>query len=204
MSTFQYGSPARFTPEERPRCWGDEQVRDPLARECRVCPTTNSCGEQIVRIRNNRLLASNTVGAPQQPQNFGVSYFAQFAPPQMQNPLPQQPQMMQQPRPVQPMQPQPVPIQPQQLMPARPFVPQFPQPPTVDRYGWIQDPLYHTIAACPPPPRPQFAGENFVTRVGKNILLDMAESFLKQCLFGVRQLVLPPNPFDPNDGSGGQ
>jgi len=205
MSQFQYGNPAFAAPEEKPRCWGDERVRDPLSRECRNCPFTHSCGEQITRARNARALAANTMAVPPQQQGYGQAYFAQFASPQMANPLPIMQPQPQQPAPqMRPMTPVPMqaPVQQMQQAPQRPMPTQLPQPPATDRLGWIQDPLYFQIAACPPPPRPQYQGEHFIARMGKNAALDMAESFLKQLLLGVRQLVLPPPPSGSNDGTG--
>lgn len=202
------------SPSERPRCWGDSRVYDQVSRECRSCSVQNSCGDSITRARNAAQLAQNTVQIPPQTQfpQYGQSYFAQYAPPQVANPLPvmqpvAQPALVQPlpspvPRPfAQPQAPTPMPppITPQQIQQTRPVY-QLPTPPTADRYGWLQDPLYFQIASCPPPPRPQFDGENFVSRVGKNVVLDMVESLFKQCLLGVRQLVLPPPPPPPFEG----
>jgi hypothetical protein len=67
------------------------------------------------------------------------------------------------------------------------------QPP----YGWLHDPLYYTMAATPPPVRPQMQGESFVERVAKNAALAMVESLFGQCFLAVRQLILPPKPKTP-------
>jgi hypothetical protein len=71
--------------------------------------------------------------------------------------------------------------------------PPMQQPP----YGWLHDPLYYTMAATPPPVRPQMQGESFVERVAKNAGLAMVEAFFGQCFLAVRQLILPPAPKKP-------
>lgn len=214
--SYTYGAPS-----ERPRCWGDSRVYETTSRECRSCPFQNSCGDQITRARNAHQLAQATIQTPVQQQvpAYGNAYFAQYAPPQVAQPLPViQPATSYQPPPtyqapatyqttqvpvqVRPVQPTPAPVQPVPVqtvqtgaqMMQRPAYPPLPVAPPADRYGWMADPLYYTIAATPVPPRPQYEGETFVARVGKNMMLDMAESFFKQCLLGIRQVVLPPDP----------
>ena len=158
-SMYRYESPS-----QRPRCWGDARIYDQTSRECRNCPFVSSCSDQITRARNATQLAQATVQVPQQPQvpNYGQSYFAQYAPPQVANPLPiMQPQQF--PQPVAPQAPQPVPVRPVQVAPVqvpvqtpqaqmmqRMAYPPLPVAPQSDRYGWMNDPLYFTIAATPP------------------------------------------------------
>lgn len=203
--SYQYAPPGAGVPE-RPRCWGQEQFHDPNDRGCRVCPSRQSCADQIVRIKNTQ--------AQQAPQ-FNA-YAAQQIAQQQQQFLPQQ-YVQQQQMAV----PQPAPIQqpvyggavPQvnrAFAPAQPvFAPATPQQmaqrpvsphpaPIGYGLGWMQDPLYYQMAANPPPMRPQFEGESFTERLGKNVGLAMAEALLMQLFLGIRQVVLTPKP-PPND-----
>lgn len=200
--SYQYGPPGTGVPE-RPRCWGQEQFHDPNDRGCRVCPSRQSCADQIVRIKNTQ--------AQQQVQQFGFMAQQQINPQQMQQqqfvpfiPAPAVQQPVQQ---VQPIFggaaaiPQVVrafaPVQQQQMAPVYPQQmaqrPMSPHPaPTGYGFGWMQDPLYYQMAANPPPVRPQFEGEQFMERLGKNVGLAMAEALLMQLFLGIRQVVLTP------------
>jgi hypothetical protein len=65
-------------------------------------------------------------------------------------------------------------------------------PPPAYHYGWLNDPLYYSGVATPPPMRPQLAGETFFERVVKNMGLSMMESMFFQGYLAVRQMVLAP------------
>jgi hypothetical protein len=61
----------------------------------------------------------------------------------------------------------------------------------------MQDPLYYTIHAAPPPMRPQLQGEGFFDRVVKNAALSMMESFFASMFLAVRQMIWAPDPEPP-------
>lgn len=209
---------------ERPKCWGRQY--DSEDRTCKGCSWQVTCKEQVIRGALERQPQSPpTMSQPTYyqpyppptqytvPQQVPVagpqpSYYQQpatrpttvatVAPP----PPAQQPQYQM----VQFRAPAPPAQAPQQQMqpPAQPMMPvaQQPQPYYADRYGQYQDPMVMYLHAAPPPYRPQFEGESFWERMGKNIALSMAEAAIGGLLLGVRQLMLPPGPptidVDPN------
>ncbi len=193
MTSYSYGTPGGGGNQERPKCWGNQNVYDYTSRECRGCHSLASCGEAITRIRNAQQ-------AYQQPglNPYGNAYVSPYAPRAVANPLPMYAPQVQQPQPQAAVQvrpaPIPVPVQ-QQTQLARQAT-TLPAP-TQERYGWYYDPLYHQVAASPPPIRPQLEGESFVGRVAKNMFLASLESSVFQALLGIRQLVLPPK--DPDE-----
>ena len=172
---FQYNAPTAPT-IERPRCWG--RSFDEMSSECRKCGFQNSCKDEIIRLNINRPAPPMAM----QPM-YGPAPAVPYAAPQQVPPM-----MAFQP------QPPPRPQQPQQYAQeaVQRTVPMAmtQQPP----YGWLHDPLYYTMAATPPPVRPQMQGESFVERVAKNAGLAMVEALFGQCFLAVRQLILPPTP----------
>lgn len=175
---FQYGTPSAPV-VERPRCWG--RSFDEMSGECRRCGFQNSCKDEIIRCNINR-------PAPMQQYQpaYGPAPAVPYAVPQQAPPMQyQQPQapLMQRP-------PQQLAQEAAQRAMMMNTVQMTQQPP----YGWMHDPLYYTMAATPPPVRPQMMGESFGGRVAKNIFLAMIEALFGQCFLAVRQLILPPAP----------
>lgn len=168
---------------------------DLSSRECRGCASQNSCGDTVQRARNARAFQARPA-APvpvfqqaQQPTYYGPTYrspaVAQSFQPQV-VPLPVAPPPVQQYVPQQ--QPQQQIIQhPQTQQPVRVY-----DPPPAYHYGWLNDPLYYSGVATPPPMRPQLPGETFFERVVKNMGLSMMESMFFQGFLAVRQMVLAP------------
>jgi hypothetical protein len=187
VAVFQYGSPTAPT-IERPRCWG--RSFDEMSGECRRCGFQNSCKDEIIRLNINRQMP-----APMMPAYGGPVPAGGYAAPQQL----QQPVMMQMAPPqaqvagammVRPPAAPPV----AQEAAARQVQMMQQQQRSQEVYGWLHDPLYYTMAATPPPVRPQLQGESFWERVAKNAALSMGEAFFGQCFLAVRQLVLPPKP----------
>lgn len=196
---FNYGTQTAPV-VERPRCWG--RSYDEVSSECRRCGFQNSCKEDIIRANMGRPMV------PQQPQYgstmYGPAPTSPYAVPQNVAPIVYQPQQALQPRPMQMPQAVLAPQQQQQAPQVAQEVAQrammantvVQQPP----YGWLHDPLYYTMAATPPPVRPQMQGESFTERVVKNAGLAMVEALFGQCFLAVRQLVLPPGQAQKKEG----
>lgn len=181
MAQFQYGTPSAPV-IERPRCWG--RTYDEMTGECRRCGFQNSCKDEIIRCNINR---------PAPMQQYQPMY---GQPPMMPYAAPQQ---LNQPVIYQQQQVAGVPIRPQQNQQQlaqetaqRAMLMNTVQPMQQPPYGWLHDPLYYTMAATPPPVRPQMQGEGFMERVVKNAGLAMVEALFGQCFLAVRQLILPP------------
>lgn len=207
LGDYLYGSPGTLE-RERPPCWG--KLYSEGDKDCKVCGFQSSCRSEIVRLNVNKPVGF-AAASVQQPAPSPAPYYAaysgqQYAPlspyvapppaPAQLAPAPMyraQPVVTQVVAPRPPAQVQQAPQQQQSIYPA----------PTNYGYGWLQDPLYNTIQAVPPPMRPQFPGESFIERVGKNMLLSMVESFFAQGFLAIRQLVLAPSPElvpSPSDG----
>ena len=167
---------------ERPRCWG--RSFDSSSSECHRCGVQNSCKDEIIKLNVGRQIPAPSM---YQPDYGGPHPASSYAVPQPTQPVYQQ-QMMAR---VQP--PAPPTVQEAAARALAQIQPPMQQPP----YGWLHDPLYYTMAATPPPVRPQMQGESFVERVAKNAALAMIESLFGQCFLAVRQLLLPPKPRTP-------
>lgn len=186
---FQYGAPSQPL-AERPRCWS--KSFDDSSRECRNCSFQTSCKEEIIRMNAARQAAPQAPTPYYQPQPFQPYAVPQPVSVVYPSPQPQQVGVPQ----FKGLSPVPAP-QPVQVAPpinTRPVTSVYPLPPQQYGYGWIQDPLYYTLASAPPPMRPQMGDESFFDRTVKNVGLAMLESFFGQCLIAVRQMVLPPTP----------
>ena len=177
MAAYQYGVPTAGV-AQRPACWGNIAAHDPTSPACRGCGYQNSCRDDIVRLNNQRSQQQQF----QQPQYYSTPA---YQPPVQQVPVYQQPPVYQ-PQSVSMSRPAPAAMaKPQQAAQIYPVPQNY-------GYGWIQDPMYYSMVAAPPPVRVQLQGENFVERVVKNAGLAMVESLFGQCFLAVRQLVLPP------------
>jgi hypothetical protein len=188
VTQFVYGAPSAPV-IERPRCWG--RSFDEMSSECRRCGFQNSCKDEIIRCNINRPAPMQQYQAP-----YGPAPAVPYTQPMQAQPVVFQqqqqvagfrPQFQQQ----QQIQHQP----PQQLAQEaaqRAMLMNTVQPMQQPPYGWLHDPLYYTMAATPPPVRPQMTGEGFVERVVKNAGLAMVEALFGQCFLAVRQLILPP------------
>lgn len=192
MTSFSYGTPGGSgNNPPRKRCWGDKNAYDYTSRECRGCEDLASCGEQITRIRNAQQ-------SYQQPglNSYGNAYTSPYAPRTVANPLPQYTQQapLAAPQVAPTVRPAPLPVSQQPTAMTR--QPTGMPAAAEERYGWYYDPLYHQVASMPPPIRPQFQGESFVERVGKNMFLSALEAIGMQGVLGIRQLVLPPKSDD--------
>lgn len=159
----------------KPACWGKHF--DETDRVCRGCGFQSTCREEIIK--------NNVVN--QQPQPFLP-----------QRTMPAQPQFAQAAAPHQPfLAPPPPPPPPQYRAAPLPIIqqyqgqPVFP-PPIQYGYGWVNDPLYYSAHAAPPPMRPQFEGESFFERLAKNTGLALLESFFMSLFLATRQMVWPP------------
>lgn len=193
MANWQWQQPGQEV-APRPRCWGMPEAYDLSSRECRGCSSQNSCGDTVQRSRNARAFQARQAppgpaypqAAPQQAY-YGPTYRApavaqSFQPQAVPLPVQQPPVQQYVPQPQQQI------IQhPQTQQPVRVY-----DPPPAYHYGWLNDPLYYSGVATPPPMRPQLAGETFFERVVKNMGLSMMESMFLQGFLAVRQMVLAP------------
>jgi hypothetical protein len=71
-------------------------------------------------------------------------------------------------------------------------VPSALAPSSIGYYGYAPDSMWTAVAQVPPMWRPQQPGENFMTRVVKNLMLILVEHGLQQLVFATRQAFLPP------------
>lgn len=188
MATYEYGAPSPVPVRvlspvpatEKPRCWG--KSFDETDRECRGCGFQNSCKEELIRKNVHRPMTPPPYYAPQPVRSYAT------------------------PQPVQPLH-QPITSYPyhqpstppgfQMATVAKALAPMMhPQPMTPassgHRYGWLQDPLYYTINAAPPPMRVQMNGESFFERALKNALLGALERGAAECFLAIRQMLLAP------------
>ena len=178
---FQYGAPPQRI-SAYPPCHAKSY--DDMSGECRRCGFQNSCKDEIIRQNVIRPLAPYPAyGGPTPTTSYAV-------------PQPVRPVLYSQPQGVQ--RPPAVPVAQDTTRLAQMMMPmtQGQQPP----YGWLQDPLYYSMAATPPPVRPQMQGEAFWERIMKNAGLAMVEALFGQCFLAVRQLILPPIPKGPRSG----
>lgn len=189
--SYQYGSPAGVE-VGRPRCWGNPAEYNPDLRECRGCTFQASCRDNVVRLRN--------YGAPAYAPAPVPSPYQPIVPPGY---VPAYPTA---PPPARPTAAA-VPVQTVQAANAPPAAPLVARPdalypaPQQYGYGWLHDPMYQAMSACPPPIRPQLPGENFWERVMKNMFLAAGESFFMHGFLAMRQLVLPPDPRQVAEGT---
>lgn len=168
---------------ERPPCWGKSYTAD---SGCSSCMFRESCRDEVIRLTRQPAPAPNYQGAPQY-----------YRPPQVQVPPPP-PQA----RPFMPIPPPPQTIR-QPVAPAMAPPPQYqaqPQPiqgatpSRIGVYGAIPDTMWGAVASVPPIFRPQMQGETFLSRLVKNVVLSLAEIFLRELMLAARQAIFPPFP----------
>jgi hypothetical protein len=161
--TQGYGYPAAAPvpfSQPRPPCWGKSY--DENNRECKGCPVQVSCKDEIIKLNVQRRPYYGT-------QPTAPAYPAAAAP--VPGYFPQPPQ----PRPYQPPQQIPIPVANQ----GGGGLPLY-------GYGWIRDPMFHTIHQAPVE-RNQFPGESFGERAIKNVALSLIEALFGSLLLAVRQ-----------------
>jgi len=196
-----------------PPCFGRSEQYDNASKECSRCLFNTQCRQEVIRmIAQPYVLPQSVVQQPTGPfyatgpapaPFMPGAYYVQTAAPQI-RPQPWAPPVPPGYRtavpsaPVQTAAPQPMPQYVQGQMPQPPWAPMhFPIPPslpssTVGYYGYAPDSMWAAVAQVPPMWRPQQPGENFPTRVVKNLMLVLLEQGLQQLVFATRQAFLPP------------
>lgn len=200
-----------------PPCFGTGYDND--SQRCLACSFQFSCRQTVVNQGVQRMSYAPQYApqaAVQPPQQFypTAPAPAPYLPPPppayaQQQPMQYRPQQpWQTPPPPQPPPSYRVPVQQAQVPQApgytgqqvAPWAPvHFPIPGALEYsrfgyYGYYPDQMWASVASVAPVWRPQQPGENFGTRVVKNMGLILLEHAFQQLMFATRQAFLPPAP----------